>query len=159
MAEVILLCGRICSGKTTYAQKLREARKAVVLSVDEITLALFPQQIGEMHDTYVERAEQYLFKKSVEIIRTGIPVILDWGFWQKAEREYARKFYEDRGITCEFHCIDISEGVWQTRIQKRNSAILTGETSAYFVDENLAAKFGAMFEMPDADEIDVWVTE
>lgn len=28
---------------------------------------------------------------------------------------------------------------------------------AYPVDDNLAAKFGAIFEMPNKDEIDVWI--
>ena len=43
MAKVIMTCGRICCGKTTYAQKLREERNAVILSIDEITLTLFPE--------------------------------------------------------------------------------------------------------------------
>ena len=42
---------------------------------------------------------------------------------------------------------------------KRNSAILAEETSAYYVDDNLAAKFGALFEKPSRDEIDVWVEQ
>ena len=42
---------------------------------------------------------------------------------------------------------------------KRNSAILAKETSAYYVDDNLAAKFGALFEKPSRDEIDVWVEQ
>ena len=58
MAKVIMTCGRICCGKTTYAQKLREERNAVILSIDEITLTLFPEGAGEMHDTYALRAEQ-----------------------------------------------------------------------------------------------------
>ena len=34
MAEVFMTCGKICSGKSTYAQKLRNERNAVVLRVD-----------------------------------------------------------------------------------------------------------------------------
>ena len=92
MAEVIMTCGRICSGKSTYAQKLRTERNAVILSVDEITLALFPDGAGEMLDTYVERAEELLYRKALEIIEAGTDVILDWGFWTRAERIYARRF-------------------------------------------------------------------
>ena len=40
MPKVIMTCGKICSGKSTYAQKLRLEYSAVILSVDEITLAL-----------------------------------------------------------------------------------------------------------------------
>ena len=41
MAKVFLICGKICSGKSTYARKLMENRQAVLLSADEIMLALF----------------------------------------------------------------------------------------------------------------------
>ena len=47
MAKVYMMCGRICSGKSTYAKALREMHHAVILSVDEITLALFGQDAGE----------------------------------------------------------------------------------------------------------------
>ena len=39
MAKVILICGKICSGKSTYAEQLRIKERAAVLSVDEIMLA------------------------------------------------------------------------------------------------------------------------
>jgi predicted kinase len=54
-AKVILICGKICSGKTTYTKKLIEENKAVLLSCDEITFALFGQYIGEKHDEMVEK--------------------------------------------------------------------------------------------------------
>lgn len=157
MAKVIMTCGRICTGKSTYAEKLRTERKGVVLSVDEITLALFEHEIGDKHDEYVERAENYLYKKSLEVIECGIDAILDWGFWQKSEREYARRFYESRGVESEFHYIDISDDEWERRIEKRNRMVEKGEISAYYVDENLAAKVAGIFEKPTEDEIDVWV--
>jgi uridine kinase len=34
MAKVILICGKICSGKTTYAKRLLCENKAVLLSTD-----------------------------------------------------------------------------------------------------------------------------
>lgn len=159
MAKVFMICGKICSGKSTYAQQLRVKNHAALLSVDEITLALFGQYCGEKHDDYVERTQNYLFDKSLELISVGINVVLDWGFWMKEERDFAREFYKSREIECEFHYIDISDETWKARLNKRNSAILAEETSAYYVDENLAAKFGALFEMPDKDEIDVWVKQ
>ena len=155
MAKVILICGKICSGKSTYAEQLRIQNNAVLLSTDEITLALFGQHCGDNHDEYVERTQNYLFNKSLELIEVGINVILDWGFWMKEERDYAREFYNSRNIDCEFHYIDISNETWQARLKKRNSEILARETSAYYVDDNLAAKFASMFEVPSKDEIDV----
>ncbi len=155
MSKVILTCGKICCGKTTYAQKLCKENNAILLSVDEITLALFGRDAGENHDTYVERTEKYLFEKSIEIIKSGINVVLDWGFWTKTERDFAKEFYRSHGMDCEFHYIDISDETWKARLKERNSAIVAEETTAYYVDENFAKKCASIFEVPNADEIDV----
>ncbi len=155
MSKVILICGKICCGKTTYAEKLRAENNAVLLSVDEITLALFGRDAGENHDTYVERTEKYLFEKSIEIIKSEINVVLDWGFWTKPERDFAKEFYRSQGIDYEFHYIDISDEIWKARLKKRNGAILAEETSAYYVDEEFARKCALIFEVPSKDEIDV----
>ncbi len=155
MAKVYLICGKICSGKSTYAEQLRVQNNAVLLSTDEITLALFGQHCGDNHDDYVERTQNYLFNKSLELIEVGINVILDWGFWMKEERDYAREFYNNRNIECEFHYIDICDETWRARLKKRNSEILSKETSAYYIDDNLAIKFASIFEVPNANEIDV----
>lgn len=152
MAKIIMTCGKICSGKSTYAKKICKERKGVLLSIDEITLALFKNDIGDMHDTYVERTEEYLFGKSLEIIANGVDVILDWGFWQKREREYARKFYNEHGVDFEFHYIDISDKEWKKRIEKRNGMVERGEISAYYIDDGLAKKAEGFFEKPDESE-------
>lgn len=158
MAKVYMMCGRICSGKSTYAKMLRDKYKAVILSVDEITLALFGNDAGEKHDYYVEKTEEYLYEKSLEIIGSGINVVLDWGFWTASERDYARNFYSSRGIENEFHYIDIDEAEWNRRLEKRNKDVLEHRTDAYYIDEGLAEKFRNIFEIPDKDEIDVLVT-
>ena len=121
MAKIYMMCGRICSGKSTYAERLRKEQRAVVLSVDEITLALFDGNTGSKHGEYVERAEKYLYAKSLEILECNINVVLDWGFWTRAERDFAREFYGSRGIEFEFICIGISDEEWQRRIAKRNA--------------------------------------
>ncbi len=158
MAKVIMTCGRICSGKSTYAEKLRVKEKAVILSVDEITLALFEHNIGEKHDEYVEKAENYLFNKSLEIIDTGINVILDWGFWTKAERDFAKEFYRSHSVENEFHYIDISNEEWKKRIEKRNRLISEGKINAYYVDDGLMRKVYSIFEAPENEKMDVTIT-
>ncbi len=153
MSKIFLMCGKICSGKSTYARKLREQHKAAVLSVDEITLALFDGNAGDKLDDYVERTERYLYGKSLEFLECGINAVLDWGFWTKRERDEAREFYGSRGIDYEFIFIDISDAEWRLRLEKRNNAVLAGETSAYYVDEGLMDKFEGIFEKPDETEI------
>lgn len=158
MASVIIMCGRICSGKSTHARALAARGNAVILSVDEIMLALFGADVGAMHDTYVERLEAYLYEKSVEIVRGGVDVILDIGLWTRRERDEARAYYARRGIPMRIHAIAIGEDEWRRRIQRRNADIARGEVSAYPVDDGLARKFAAIFEPPGADEPGiVWI--
>lgn len=153
MAAVYLICGRLCSGKSTYAAALRERRSAAVLSVDEIMLAVFGQDAGALHDTYTARIKAYLLEKSLELLHAGVDVILDWGFWTRRERDETRVFYSAHGIAAELHYLDIPQEEWQRRIEKRNRAVLAGGTGAYLVDGGLRAKFESIFEPPAPDEI------
>jgi len=156
MAKVILLCGKIASGKSHYAQTLCKKEKAVLLSVDELVLSIMGRDLGEKHDEITDRVQAYLFEKSVEIVNAGSNVMLDWGFWTRERRSAARRFYEKKGLACEFHYMDVPDDVWYRNIEKRNSAVLAGETSAYFVDEGLMKKLESLFESPSREEIDVW---
>ena len=83
MSKVIMTCGPVCCGKSTYAKKIRAQSNAVILSIDDITLTMFPDGAGDMHDTYAMRAEKYLLELSLQILQTGVDVILDWGLWTK----------------------------------------------------------------------------
>lgn len=152
MPKVIMICGKICSGKTTYANKIKSTNHAVILSVDEIMLALFGQNVdGE----YVSKVKSYLYKKSLGILEAGINVVLDWGFWTHDERKFAKKFYMSRGIANEFHYIKISHGEWQNRISKRSNQ--NENSDAYQVSNELITKSKNIFEEPDKSEVDVWV--
>ena len=69
MEKVFLICGKICSGKSTYAKQLQAAEQSVILSVDEIMLAVFGLYAGEKHDEYAANVRHYLFQKSLEVIQ------------------------------------------------------------------------------------------
>lgn len=155
-AKVILICGKIASGKSFYCENLRKSENAVVLSCDEITLGILGKDLGEKHDEYTDRIKEYLYAKSLEIIEIGTNVILDWGFWKKADRNFARDFFKSRNIPCEFHYIDVSDNMWEANINKRNCEVLSGTTNAYYVDEGLRKKLNTLFEAPQKSEIDVW---
>jgi len=154
MAKVIMTCGKLCSGKSTYARSLADETGAVILSVDEITLAVFRNEAGDMLDEYVRRIQDYLYGKSLEIAAAGTDVILDWGFWTSSEREYARSFYRQHGISCELHYLDITDELWKQRIAERNESVKNGKVSAYFVDKGLEEKYTGIFQPPDESEID-----
>lgn len=153
MPKVLIMCGKICSGKSTYAEKLKLENKAVILSVDELTLALFENQAGEKLDFYVEKLKEYFLKKSLDIVEAGADVILDWGFWTKKERDYTREFYDSRNISYQFYYMNVGIDEWKKRILKRNQEIKREQLEAYPIDKGLLSKVEKMFEEPDRKEL------
>ena len=157
MAKVILICGKLCSGKTTYAHMLCQQEKAVLLSCDELMLSLLDEYLGERHEVYAQRTEAYLLQKSLEILRTGISVILDWGPWTKAGRSQLKTFYAKQGIQLELHALRLKDAKWRARIAARNAAVEKRTYQAYHVDDGLLDKFQTHYEEPTADEVDCWI--
>lgn len=155
MAKIIMTCGKICSGKSTYAEKLRCELGAVILSIDELMTSILGRELGDMHDEYVRRCEKYLYKKAAEISAAGTAVILDWGFWKKVQRDYAREYFGRQGTDCEFHYIAVSDEEWEKRIAARNAEVKSGRSDVYFIDDGLIDKFRSLFEVPDRNEMDV----
>ena len=153
MAKVHLICGKICSGKSTLAKTLAKEKNAVILSCDEVTWALFDNDLGEKHDEMTGRIRAYLLQKTDEIIRTGTDVILDWGFWTASYRREIREHFAAAGIEARWHHATVTPEEWERRIEKRNAAVLAGESHDYFVDEGLRAKLEQLFEEPAENEL------
>ena len=154
MPRLILICGLICTGKSTYAESLCRSLPAINLSVDDLMLHMFGQDAGDMHDTYTGRAKVYLREQTLRLLRGNVHVVLDWGFWIRKEREETLEYFRGRGFSPELHFLDISQEEWTRRIRKRNADILAGQTGAYLVDEGLQQKALALFERPAPDEED-----
>ncbi len=156
MAKIIAICGKICSGKTYYANQIKERERAVILSCDELTMALFDNDLGERHDEMAARIRAYFKQKSAELVSIGCTVILDWGFWTREGRADLAAFYRSRNISCEWHYIDVDDEVWKSRIEERNRRISEGRGgSDYYLDEGLMRKLLSKWEPPAPGEMDV----
>lgn len=156
MAKVMLICGKIASGKSWYCRSLMKKSHALLLSVDELTARL--GSLGDRHDAYSHAIQEYMLEKSVEAVRAGIDVILDWGFWTRVDRRSCTAFFQEQGIPVEWHYIHVPEQVWRENIARRNAAVLSGEDPSYYVDEGLLNKLLALFEPPEPEEMDVIYT-
>lgn len=158
MAKVIAICGKICSGKSYYANQMKDKENAVMLSTDEATYDLIDNEQGEYYNVFAEKVNKYLIKKAAEIVNAGCDVILDWGFWTKEDREATTKYFHQFGIDVEWHYVDIETSRWQQLIDERNAKIKNGNGgSDFYVDEGLMEKMLSKFEEPKRDEIDVWI--
>lgn len=156
MGKVILICGKICSGKSWYARDLKGKNPAVILSTDEVTYDLIFNEQGEFYNVFAQRVNGYLRKKAVEIVQAGANVILDWGFWTRKDREDISAFFDTHQIPYEWHYVDVSDEQWEKHIARRNQAVASGNGgSDFYVDEGLRQKVLSMFEVPKKEEMDI----
>lgn len=152
MAKVMLICGKICSGKTFYSKSLLKKYNAVLLSCDEIESQIFHHSLGEKHDIVAADIKKYLHKKAIGFISAGCNVVLDWGFWTKAERADVSDYYRSHGIEYEWHYVDVTDDIWKRNIESRNEAVTSGRSDDYYVDDGLLNKVNSLFEIPSPDE-------
>lgn len=157
MAKIIAICGKICSGKTYYANQIKKKENAIILSTDEVTYDLIENEQGEFYDKFCIKVNRYLMKKSVELVKIGCNVILDWGFWTQIQRKEITEYYKSKNIEIEWHYIDIDDNDWEKNIEERNKRIENGNGGAdFFVNEGLKNKVLERFQEPKRNEIDVW---
>ena len=154
--KVILICGKICSGKSYYANELKNTENAVILSTDEVTYDLTNNEQGDNYDLFAKRVNLYLRKKAVEIAKAGCNVILDWGFWTRDDRRESSEFFRRNDVKIEWHYIDIDDKTWLENIEERNNKVLSGEGGcSFYVDDGLLKKLLSKFEEPLLEEMDV----
>lgn len=149
--RVILLIGRLCSGKSTYARQLVAEENAVLLSADELMQTLFPQGAGESHDLYARRCRAYLYHQARQLASQGMLPLMDFGFWSRSMRQEAAEALS--GLELDWRYLDVPQEEWHARITRRNAAIEAGLTGEYYVDEGLLAKCEALFEAPTQEEL------
>ena len=156
MGKVILVCGKICSGKSHYSKAIKESLNAVIISPDEATYELINNEQGEFYNIFSERLNKYLTRKVCEIAKAGANVIFERGLWTRKEREQIVKYYKDNDIDCEIHYVCVDDETWKQNIAERNQRVLDGNGgSDFYLDEGLMKKLEFKWEEPTEDEVDV----
>lgn len=98
MGKVILVCGKICSGKSYYSKTIKEPLNGVIISPDEATYDLINNEQGEFYNVFSARLNKYLTKKVGEIAQAGANVIFERGLWSHTERKEVKDYYKNNGM-------------------------------------------------------------
>ena len=156
MGKVILVCGKICSGKSYYSKAIKDKYNAVLISPDEATYELINNEQGEFYDVFSEKLNNYLTRIVGEIANAGANVIFERGLWSHKERKEIRNYYNSIGIDCEIHYVYVDDDSWMKNINERNKKILEGNGgSNFYLDEGLMKKLESIWEEPTSDEYDL----
>lgn len=156
MSKVIIVCGKICSGKSYYSKMIKESLNAVIISPDEATYELINNEQGEFYNAFSSRLNKYLTKKVGEIALASANVIFERGLWSKKDRKDIKEYYKNMGVDCEIHYVCVDDETWKQNITERNKRVLEGNgESDFYLDEGLMKKLESKWEEPTRDEVDV----
>jgi predicted kinase len=140
MTRLILMCGLPGSGKTTRARRLAADRHAIRLSPDEwlagLGLSLFDEPARD-------RLEQLLWQHAQDLLRLGTSVILENGFWRRAERDHYRDTARALHVAVELHYLDVPQAILHQRVAGREPTISAAQLDHY----------ATLFEAPTAEEL------
>ena len=122
--KAFLLHGFLGSGKTTLAKRLEQQQGAVRFTHDEWMSRLYGEDPpAALFDDYASRISAVMETMWTRCLDLGTPVILDFGFWSRAERLRVRSLILEHGgdpvlysLTCPEHL------AWQ-RIEQRNARL------------------------------------
>lgn len=153
---VILLCGKIASGKSYYARKLMAQSPTVLLSMDELFDLCELDFFNDLHNALYPKLQRYLIRTAAAIAKCGTDVILDSGFWTSTERQAVRSQLLSLGTQIQWHYIDVPEDTWRQNIQERNRLAIATGNEQFFIDETKMENINQDFEIPTQEEIDVW---
>lgn len=152
MATLHLMVGLPCSGKTTRARQLEQERSALRLTPDEWQIGLFGQDAeAPEHDARHSFLEAMLWQVASRALELGTNVILDYGFWARAEREDYRQRAKRLGASSEVHFLDVPEEELLRRLAARNAQ--PSQTSFHIAEASMKPWI-AFFQRPTPDELE-----
>jgi predicted kinase len=122
MPVVHLIHGFLGVGKTTFAKRLEKETGAVRFSPDERMTQLHGDDPPAEHFARFHAAIlTQLNDEWPRAVQSGRNVILDYGFWTRAERDAARSIAQSLGAVIQLYAIDCPETTARQRIRLRNT--------------------------------------
>lgn len=115
--KVVLMRGRIGSGKSFKASELSLQTGALVLSMDDAMEAVYGTEcLGrEKHVAAESGILAYFLSLCEQLYRKNQSVIIDHGFWTAAELNRAVSFLKERGIP---YVVETMEADFETRLSR-----------------------------------------
>lgn len=138
------------SGKTARAIALAQSSGALRLTPDEWQTRLFADDMHHPeHDRRHDTIEAIMWDIAAHTLSRGNDVILDFGFWTRAERADFAQRAQALGAECRVVYEDVPLDELGRRILIRNE-----RAGGHFViPVETLREWAKLFEAPDADEL------
>jgi predicted kinase len=148
MATLHLICGLPGSGKSTLARRIEADTGALRLAPDDWLIRL-----GFDGYDIVARAEVEALQWGVaaRCLASGLDVVLENGFWTRADRDVYRARGKAMGAVVRLHFLDVSIDELVRRVIARNAAL---PPDAFAVNPKDIPEWAAAFDAPSAAELE-----
>jgi predicted kinase len=143
-ARLILMCGLPGSGKTTVARRLAVELPAVRLCPDDWMASL---EVDLFDERTRDKLERQFWELAQELLTFGQNVILESGFWLRADRDEKRLAARRMGVAVELHFLDVPFEELCARLADREGF---GTVS---IGPELLRQYVGFFQVPDAEEL------
>ena len=144
--RMTILCGLPGSGKTTFARRMEHANSIVRLCPDE-----WMADLGISHNNSLvhDRLEQRLTQLGLALLHNGQSVVLEYGFWARAERDLKRAEAHAIGVPIDLYYFDPPlDELWR-RLAARNKVHIPGTV---IIRRSNLDHYADIFQPPDAAE-------
>ncbi|MEY9967065.1 putative kinase [Streptacidiphilus sp. MAP12-16] len=148
--RLILLCGLPGAGKTTLAKRMAEEIPAVRLCPDEWMARL---GIDLLNAAARDQLEGQLWEHAQELFRLGQTVILEFGFWDRAERDEKRLAARALRVPVELHYLAVPLDELFRRVTARYRECPSGTVP---ISRNMLEEHAKHFETPGPEERDLF---
>ncbi|GHB42333.1 cell division protein ZipA [Pseudovibrio japonicus] len=148
--KLLLVCGKIASGKSTLLAHQVKEHDAVLIDQDEWLATLFPGELKTLEDfvKYSSRLKQALGPHIVTLLQQGVSVALDFPANTARDRLWLQNLYKAANATHELHFLDIPDEVCKERLWARNKS----GKHQFTVTEEQFDQFTKHFQAPSKDE-------
>jgi predicted kinase len=144
--RLIIVCGLPGAGKTTLAKQLEHKLRAVRFCPDEWMAEL---AIDVWDEARRAKIEVFQWKLAQQLLGLSQTVVIEWGTWQRAERDALRLGARALGAAVELHYLSVPVEVLFERLDRRGmeDPPIRLEQLRHWVN---------VFEAPNAEEMTLY---
>ena len=151
MARIVLCCGKVSCGKSTFSKRLESEQGFFPFSADEWMLHFYGEPAErEVFEQSLGRCKEMIYRLSERLLARGQDVVLDFGFWKREERDRVRARFEALGHEVALVYFPVDEARQMRFLQARQAS--SGEGEHYVFDAATVSVLNSMFECPAEEE-------